>query len=240
MQINHQKQQREFSGSMPTFGGGRAGISHTVTTSLESTVPIWHAIASIPGVRSWRILRDVAFLATSLPLALAAFIVAIVGGTLGLSLSVFLIGIPILIWTVGLTLRFADHERERLRALLDIDLGSPRYPANNGENAFRHLLTVARSPQIRGDLLYMLLLFPISIIEFALVLLPLDFIVSPLMHLAFGSLFSVDVLGITISSRPEALLFIGLGLLLVMPMLILMNMATNLHASFARRMLGRR
>ena len=205
-----------------------------------SSRSIWDAMLTIPGVRSWRILRDVAFLLTSFPLALTAFLVAIVGGTLGLSLSWLLIGIPILIWTVGFTLRFAAHERERLTTLLGVDVGLPNYPANTGDNALKHLWAVVRSPQVRSDLAYMALLFPISIIELALVLLPLEFFVPSLLHLVFGSIGSFDVLGMTLNSRPEAILFMGLGVVLLLPMLILMNIATSLHASLARKLLGRR
>lgn len=242
MQTQHQ-QQREFGWTSGAAPGGIARSRHAVPRTSDassSTHQIWHTIASLPGVRSWRILRDVAFLLTSLPLGLAAFIVAITGGTLGLSLSWLLIGIPILVWTIGLILRFAAHERERFSALLSLDLGEPRYPANAGENVIKHLWSVIRSPQVRSDVMYMMLLLPLGIIEFALVLLPLEFVVQPLLHLAFGSVISASVLGVAIDSRPEALLFIGLGVVLLMPMLILMNIATNLHASLARKMLTRR
>lgn len=208
--------------------------------SYDSSRPIWEAILAIPGVRSWKILRDIAFLITSFPLGLAAFMVAIVGGVLGLSLSWLLIGIPILIWTVGFLLRFAGHERERLGALLDLELGAPRYPANNGENVLKHLWAVVRSPQVRNDLVYMVLLFPLGIIELALVLLPLEFFVPSMLHLAFGSTISFDVLGVELTSRPEAVLFMGLGAVLLMPLLIVMNIATNLHASLARKLLKRK
>lgn len=205
----------------------------------KSPTQIWDAIVSIPGVRSWRILRDVAFLLTSFPLALAAFLVAVVGGVFGLTLSWLLIGIPILIWTVGLTLRFAAHERERIHTLLDVDVGLPNYPANNGENAIKHLWTVVRSPQVRNDLFYLALLLPIGIVELTLVLLPLEFFVPSLLNLVFGSVGSFDVLGMELSSASESLLFMGLGVVLFMPMLILMNIATNMHASLARKLLKR-
>lgn len=205
----------------------------------NSSLQVWDAIVSIPGVRSWRILRDVAFLLTSFPLALAAFLVAVIGGVLGLSLSLLLIGIPILVWTVGFTLRFAAHERERLNTLLNVDVGLPNYPANSGENVIKHLWTVVKSPQVRTDLLYMALLFPIGIIELALVLLPLEFFVPSLLNLVFGSVGSFDVLGMELSSASESLLFMGLGIVLLMPMLILMNIATNLHANLARKLLKR-
>lgn len=206
----------------------------------EPTAGIWNGILSIPGVREWRILRDIAFLLTTFPIGLAAFVVAVIGFAFGISLGWLLIGIPILIWTVGLTLRFAAHERARLDALLGTNLGEPRYPKNTGENAIRHVWTVLRSSQVRRDLVYMLFLLPIGIFELALVLLPLEFIASPLIHLAFGSIVSTNVLGFAINSRPEALLFLGIGLVLLMPMLLLMNVVTSAHSVFAERMLARR
>lgn len=237
------KKQDVFEWDTPSAASNNTRRRHVLPGSSDSgDLPrsVWDAILSIPGVRSWRILRDVAFLLTSFPLGLAAFIVAIVGGVLGLSLSWLLIGIPILVWTVGFTLRFAAQERERLNAFLDLDLGEPRYPANNGENVLKHLWAVVRSPQVRNDLFYMALLFPIGIIELALVLLPLEFFVPSLLHLAFGSVGSFDVLGMELSSRPEAIVFMGLGAVLLIPMLILMNIATSLHAELARKLLQRR
>lgn len=229
------------------FDWGTPASSNSITQSFDSmpdssetSRSIWEAILGIPGVRSWRILRDVAFLLTSFPLGLAAFLVLIIGGVTGLATSWMLIGIPILVWTVGFTLRFASHERERLNALLDVDLGEPRYPANNGENVLQHIVAVVRSRQVRSDLLYMVLLFPLGIIELALVLAPLEFFVPSLLHLVFGSFASFDVFGMTLSSRPEAVMFMGLGVVMLMPMLILMNIATNLHTDLARKLLGRK
>lgn len=237
------KHQDLFDWETPTstnnISRSRLAMSGSVG-SENAFSPIWESILSIPGVRSWRILRDIAFLLTSFPVALAAFIVALVGGVLGLSLSWLLIGIPILVWTVGLTLRFAAHERARLNAFLGLDLDDPRYPANNGENVLKHLWAVVRSPQVRNDLVYMALLFPIGIVQLALVLLPLEFFVPSLLHVVFGSLTTFDVLGMEIGSSAEALLFMGLGAVLLFPLLILMNLTTNMHAAFAKKMLQRR
>lgn len=218
---------------------GRVMDSASLDSSQSSSRLVWERILDIPGVRSWKILRDVAFLLTSFPLALAAFIVAIVGGALGLSLSWLLIGIPILVWTVGFVLRFAAIERERFGTLLDLNLGVPNYPANNGENVFKHLWSVLRSKQVRSDLVYMALLFPVGIVELIIVLLPLEFFVPSLLHLGLGSLVSADVFGMAISSRFEALVFLGLGVVMLAPMLILMNIAVNLHATVARKFLKR-
>lgn len=218
---------------------GRALGSASLDRSPNLSGVLWDRILDIPGVRSWKILRDVAFLLTSFPIALAAFVVAIVGGALGLSLSWLLIGIPVLVWTVGFVLRFAAIERERCGTLLELNLGVPNYPANNGENVFRHLWSVLRSKQVRGDLVYMALLFPIGIVELIIVLLPLEFFVPSLLHLGLGSLVSAEVFGMAISSRFEALVFLGLGVVMLAPMLILMNIAVNLHASLARKLLKR-
>ncbi len=212
----------------------------TLRDSQDSSGNIWEAILTIPGVRNWRILRDAAFLLTSFPLGLAAFMVAIIGGILGLSLSWMLIGIPILIWTMGFVLRFATLERERLETLLGVDLGEPNYPANNGENFLWHLAAVMKSSQVRSDLLYMSLLFPISIVELVLVLLPLEFFIPSFLHLLFGSTLSLDVLGIALNSRPEALLFVGMGVILLVPMLFLINIGTNAHVNLAKRLLQRK
>lgn len=242
MQTQHQHR-KVFDWRKPSSANSIARQYDTRLRSLDSrdsSRQVWDTIIGIPGVRNWRIMRDVAFLLTSLPLGLAAFIVAVTGGTLGVATSFLLVGIPILVWTIGFTLRFAMHERNRLNALLNLDLGEPNYPANNGENVIKHLWTILRSPQVRGDLVYMMLLLPLGIVELALVLLPLEFLMPSLLYPVFGQLGSFGVLGVEIGSLSEAVLFLGLGAVLLMPMLILMNMTTNLHASLAQRLLGRR
>lgn len=242
MQARHKKQQ-SLDWEYPLTENrisNRFGAASPKFDPADTSRSIWDHIVSIPGISSWKILRQIAFLLTSFPVGLAAFMVAIVGGTLGISLSWILIGIPILVWTVGFTLRFAAHERQRLNVLLDLDVGEPRYPANNGENVLKHLWQVARSPQVRNDLLYMALLFPIGIVELALVLAPLEFFVPSMLHLVFGSVGSFDAFGHTLNSGPEAILFIGIGLVMLIPLLILMSIATKLHATLARKLLDRR
>lgn len=239
MSIRENNQHRTGMGS-PAFPGG-INDRHTLMPRTGDSWPqIWDTVLGIPGVRSWRFMRDIAFLLTSLPVGLAAFILLITGGTVGFSLIWLLIGFPILIWTVGLTLRLAASERDRLHRLLDLDLASPRYPRDNGENVIKHMWSVARSPQVRGELLYMALLFPIGIAEFALVFAPLEFFVPSLLHLVFGSTVSFDVFGVALGSRPEALLFMVLGVVLLVPILMLMNVVTSIHARFARTLLDRR
>lgn len=200
---------------------------------------IWQAIRELPGVRDYRILRDFAFLLTSFPMGLAAFLVILVGGITGASLSILLIGFPILVWTIGLALRMAGEERTRLRVLLEVEIDEPRYQTNSPENTFLHLLRVVQSPRVRRDLAYMLFLLPIGIVELAIALLPFEFLVSSLVKIVAGSSLTVDVLGMEIASRGEAVLFLGFGGLLLLPMLILMSVITHVHVKFATRMLGR-
>lgn len=225
------------------FNTGKGRIAKTfdaLPSPTDSTVPVWNMILEIPGVRSWSILRDVAFLLTSLPVALAAFMVLSIGFVAGAALSWLLIGIPILIWTIGLTLRFSQIERERIGTLLGDEVSSPRYPRNNGENVLVHFWTVARSRQVWSDVAYMALLLPIAIVELALVWLPMEFALPSMMHLVFGSIGEFNVFAMEISSRFEALLFLGVGMLMVLPTLILIKIATNMHLALARKMLGRK
>ena len=209
-----------------------------VSTGARQT-NIWQAIRELPGVRDFRLLRDFAFLLTSFPMGVAAFLVILVGGITGASLSIVLIGFPILVWSIGLSLRMAGEERNRMRVLLDVEIDAPRYPVNSHENTFLHLLNVVQSPRVRRDLAYMLLLLPIGMLELIVALLPFEFLISSLIKLVAGSSLTVDVLGFEIASRGEALLFVGFGGLLLLPMLILMSVVTQVHANLATRMLGR-
>lgn len=239
MQAQHSRNQTPLQG-FNTGAGRIARVLDTLPNPKDSTVPVWNLVLDIPGVRSWKILRQVAFLVTSLPVALAAFLVMVTGFATGAALSWLLIGIPILIWTVGLTLRFSQIERDRLGTLLGEEISVPRYPQNHGENVLKHSWQVMRSRQVWSDIGYMALLLPVAIVELAVVWLPLEFALPSLMHLVFGSLSPFDIFAMDIGSRTEALLFLGVAGIMVMPTLILINIAARLHVSLARKMLGRK
>ena len=80
-------------------------VGRTLTEEPES---IFRKIRDLPGVRSWKILNDVVFLALSGVLGILWFVVAVVGFAVGTPLLVVGVGVPILALAVG-TLVWGAH-----------------------------------------------------------------------------------------------------------------------------------
>src|SRR5699024_10499557 len=133
-----------------------------------------------------RILSDAVFLLTSFPLGLAFFLVGVIGLTVGFALSFIGIGLVILAVTVGVLIWAAQVERTRLRVFLGVNV-SPTTPisAYHG-NVVKRTWRYLRSPQVWRDFIYLMVLFPIGIAELALVLLPVELLLTPFFFTAFG------------------------------------------------------
>ena len=181
----------------------------------------------------------------------------------GISLVPILVGIPILALTALVWTFAARLERWRVRLLLGVRIPSPYRRAPEGSSRLVWLRTRLLDPALWRDLVYVLLLFPIGIVQLVVVLLaisiPLDMITYPLWFepLKGGeriSEFGVQ-LGNSISSSetpetiiqvgpyamdttPEILLTVFVGLLLVVAGLFLIRLSARMHAAFAMTLLG--
>ena len=103
--------------------------------SAWSADALWDRMRDLPGVRSWRFLSDAVFLSLSLPIGLFWFILLLVLGVVGLSLSVVLVGLLILAAMVALTRRGAQFERRRVRTFLGETIPAP-YRPRTGEGGW--------------------------------------------------------------------------------------------------------
>ncbi len=209
----------------------RAG--RALTDEPES---IFRAIHNLPGVRSWKILNDIVFLLLSGVLGIMWFVVTIVGLTVGGALSIIGVGIPILAATIGALVWGAHLERSRIRVFLGIDIPSPYrdLPQDGGwiKRGWRMLRTTA----LWRDVAYLLLLFPIGLVELTVALVPLQFVISPVIAF-FGGTSSV--FWWEINSFPESILALAIGAILLVPLSILINLMAIAHGELAKRLLAR-
>lgn len=219
----------------PAFGSLDASLQR----KLENTDWLWPILQRMPGVRSWRILSDAVFCLTSIPIALAFFIVAAVGMGIGFPLSFVGIGVAILAWTFALMLWGVQIERSRLVAFLNLNI-SQHHPWESTEgNIVKRTWQVIRTPQVWRDFLYMALLLPIGIIELGLVIWPLRFIWAPIFYFVFGAEQGV-IWGIQVTNPLIALIVLAMGVVLAVPAAALVHLATKLHAQLALILLGTR
>ncbi|MDQ0375650.1 sensor histidine kinase [Cellulomonas humilata] len=105
----------------------------SVSDDLRVVAPAFvdlRALAAAPvSVATWRGISQVVIGSFVL---LFAFIALTVAVSLSLSLLILFVGIPMLVATLWLCRPFAQLERARLHAQLDVDIPAPRYPHRQG------------------------------------------------------------------------------------------------------------
>lgn len=207
-----------------------------VQEAVDDPNLIWNTLRNLPGVRSWRILSDGLFMLTSFPIGLLWFIVAVVGFTVGGALSFLGVGVLIIAWTFALLLWGAQMERARLRAFLGVNVGSPHHWAATRGNVVKRAWQYIRNPQVWRDIVYLIILFPIGIVELTLVAFPVQFIASPFLFGVAGVTY--PGFGWRVDHGPEAALAFLVGLVLIVPFAFLINLGAMLHGQLGLLLLG--
>ncbi|HVX30044.1 MAG TPA: sensor histidine kinase [Nitrolancea sp.] len=107
------------------------------------------------------------FMNLSFAIGLFWFIVLVVLIAVGAGMAITLVGLPMLAGTLILWTYGARLERYRVNSMLGTKIRNPYRPLPDGSNWDR-FKTRARDPHTWLDLLYLFILFPIGIVEFAL------------------------------------------------------------------------
>lgn len=200
----------------------------------------WAPLAMIRDPLSW---RAALYLLVSMGIGLAWFIILIVGVSLSLSLLIIWVGVPLaallmLAWRGGAML-----ERMLMLTAFGVRIRSPYRPMPQGMNVFAKWRRMIADPATWKDLVYLGLLFPISLAEFVvsvilwsctglLLLMPLLVLISGSVQADIGN-GSFDV------TNPVAGLPFSLaGALLLMITLYATRAMGMMHASLARVLLG--
>jgi hypothetical protein len=114
-----------------------------------------------------RLFLDTAYSLTALPIGVLTFTVVVTGLSVGVSLLVVWVGVPILVGTLFASRAFAHLERIRLRTLQDRAAPTPEYAvAPDGAGSVRRLLTPLRDPQSWIDAVWGVVGFVTGIIAF--------------------------------------------------------------------------
>ncbi|HEV2127104.1 MAG TPA: sensor domain-containing protein [Thermomicrobiales bacterium] len=219
-----------------TRPNGSDDIQRMARTIADEPGSIFRVIRDLPGIRSWKILNDLVFLLLSGVLGIFWFVVAVVGFSVGGSLLIILVGFPILAGTIALLVWGAHLERARIRTFLGIDIPSPYRDMPQEGGRIRHGWRLLRTSAVWRDVAYLLLLFPIGLLEMSVALLPIQFFITPLITLFGGE---NNIIFWSIDSFGEGIVAVILGAILFVPLSILINLVATLHGEFARRLLTR-
>src|SRR5680860_1332864 len=195
----------------------------------------WRMLKDLPIVKDWRVLSDAVFLLLSFGLGLFWLLTIVVLGAVGAGLAIVGIGIPILAALFALVIWGAQLERHRLRVFLDATIPSPYRDFEPATSPWRRAWRVLRNPQLWRDMCYLLLLMPLGILGLVVVWIPIPFLVAPLIFILGGdaSLYFWDI-----SHFFEAIVAMLVGLILVLPFSVLINLAALLHVEVAKRFLA--
>jgi signal transduction histidine kinase len=181
-------------------------------------------------------------LLVNLPVAVLIFVPVLTGVVLGLSLlPAFLVGVPILLFTLWLVEQIARFERARFAVTLGERIADSRQPRQPGESWGRRQRRRATSDATWRAVGYELLLMPIGTVTFALAValwaLPISLLTLPTYNWALPN-GGAD-LGIFTVRSPLATVLVGLaGLVLLWAAPYVMRGMAAAHAAAARAMLG--
>ncbi|MGY1782210.1 sensor histidine kinase [Geodermatophilus sp. SYSU D01036] len=112
-----------------------------------------------------RLLVDSGYALLSLPVGIAAFVVAVTGVAVGVGTLVIWVGLAVLALTLLAARGFAALERAQLPAVLGRPVPRPAYLTPDGGRV-RRLLTPLRDPQSWLDVLHAVVRFPLAVLAF--------------------------------------------------------------------------
>ncbi|WP_051325204.1 sensor domain-containing protein [Glycomyces tenuis] len=130
---------------------------------------------------------DTAYLLSSFPIALPAFVIAVTGFALGIGTAVIWVGVPVLAATLLAMRGLAAAGRAQLPAVTGQEIATPRYKrAPAGASGMRRFLTAVTDGQSWLNLLWAVVNFPIAIVGFVLALSWWSVTVASLAYPVYG------------------------------------------------------
>lgn len=198
-----------------------------------------------PPRASWKQLpRDLAYLLPGFPIALAAFIIVVVGVCLGVGLALLTVGVPILVGTFAAARGFAALERALVNKCERRPLAPTFYRTREG-SVLQRVLGMVRDPQYWRDALHAVVALPVKVFTWAITI--------TWFTAAFGGTGRVlydwalpeypqnvellDLVGIH-SRLATVVFYTALGLLFLVSMPYALRWAASLNAGVARALLA--
>ncbi|MEV0368593.1 sensor domain-containing protein [Streptomyces sp. NPDC050636] len=135
--------------------------------------------------------REIAYLLSNFPLGVAAFVVVVVWLTLGLGLSVTVVGLPLLAVGLMVCRQYGKLERARARALLGVRVEEPSRLRPRDRGFFPWLWTCVKDPVAWRHALFAFIRLPWAVLTFTLTLVSL-FVAWPVLPWVARWLSNVD------------------------------------------------
>jgi hypothetical protein len=187
------------------------------------------------------------YLLISFPLGIFYFVYLVTGLSVGLSLIIIWVGIPLLLLVGAGWWLLAAFERQMAIHWLKEDIAPMTQPPAEGEDLWTRFKNYFLNPVTWKSPLYLFLKFPLGIFSFVVVItlvsITLSFLAMPILYQSFsvftpqfdfggGHVWYVD-------SMNDAILFTVMGVFLWPMTLHAVNGVTWLHAKLAKYLLSR-
>ena len=213
---------------------------------MPSQFPI-EAPARPRGVR--RVLLDSGYNLSAFPIALAAFVLAVINLALGVGLAIFIGGVLLITLAVMVARGIARLERHRLRTMLGKEAAPPRYLcAAPGSGFWRRMLTPLKDPQSWLDVVWSLVGLITGTVAFALAITWWVGVGGGLTYWFWQRFIPEDpdekglaeLLGLGEGRTAESWLYLALGVLFLVTLPLVMRFAAVVHSSLASVLLSSR
>lgn len=212
-------------------------------SSIYGRYGSWRGKLFGPAVASSTYLRAFHLL-LMFPLGLAYFVVLVVGLAVGGALIWAIVGPVVLIVTLYLTRWAGDAEAWMVRHVAQIELRRPPTAIETGQSVRAQLWTRLIDPTTWTGLVYLFAQFPVGIATFVCLVVGVSLSISmtlgPIAVGVFGAEFDFGPNALLVDTLPEGFIVIPIGLLAFLVTVHLVNIASALHALWARVMLASR
>ncbi len=185
---------------------------------------------------------NLSYLLLAFPLGIFYFVFLVTGVSLGISLAILWLGIPLLIGVLLLSRTFANFERRLTSKLLNIEIASP--PSNGVQKTFwQRAKALVVDPGTWAEVFYLFSKFVLGIISFVVVVTllatSLGLMATPFFWNQWGiEAWDVGIPGIwTVDSFPKALGVSVIGAMIGFASLHLTNGLAWLYGEYSKSIL---
>ncbi len=183
------------------------------------------------------------YVLSGLPLAVGSAIVCVTGFAAGLSLAVVWLGVPLLIFALGMSRGFAETERARIATVLGKPIARPQYRTTDSPSVLKRLVTVLGDPQTWRDLGHASLRWIPSTVAFSLTATWWAGMLGGLTWglwgwaLPHGDVEVPQLLGFGDSYLTIVLFYLGVGVLFAATLPAVAHASARLEARFAEKLI---
>jgi hypothetical protein len=209
-----------------------------MTISIKNTNPLINYFTIAAKGQSY---LNLFYLLLSFPLGIFYFVFLVTGLSLGFSLAIIWVGIPILVLVAVSWWHMASLERQMAVHWLKEDIPPMTLPPADDKPLATRLKDFFTTPVTWNSLLYLILKFPLGIVSFTILITLVSLTVSslamPLLYQLFGvtdAAVNFGSLVWRINSLGDAFIIAIIGVLILPATLYICNGVTKLHSRLAK------